>query len=333
MIHYRNCIAFVAVILGMGALLTALFGGSPTALVIVAVSVFVASLVISKTNPLNGEAVDRTYYTSAMLGACLYFYAQSVERTEFLGYRDLAELRSQLEDSQSTVDRLEIDVENGTGAARFIRENEEQSVREISREIAEFRSLQIEMNAAELDACLIGSGFDFGATDFGLDEPSGVDAIIDDHQKEVERVFAQQMCSAARTRIEQERAIFVENYPLATRFSDIEQTVLKERGISQRLVQLGGYSVTIGTASAVFSGEFSMAEHITALEEAQTVLKQKIDDVRSKSGEITDEIEKEKERSASTIGQIALFIWPYVLIALLGLKLSRAPRKNTPQLG
>lgn len=330
MTDYFKCVVFVGSVLLPGIFITTYFGGSSLALAITTIVVLVISSVMSASSPLDGEAVDRVYYMSAMLGAWLFFYAQSVERTEFLGYQDLAGLRAQASSSQDLVDRLTVDVENGTGAAGYIEANTEKTVRAINRAIAGFRSLKIDMTAAELDACFRSSGLDFGPTDFGLDQTTGPDLILEEQQREMDRALAEQACSAARTRVDQERLEFIQAFPIATEVDEVEEAALAERGISQSFLRLGGFDLTVEATIAVLKGEFSMDERINELEVARTNLNQDIEAVREKNDELAVQIEAEKERSASFAGQVSLFLWPYVLIALLGLKLARAPKKRPP---
>ncbi len=307
-------IAYAAVILVLALVGREVFG--PTVylvLLVAALSAGASVFFAANTGYFQREAVDFFYYSLLLVGGIVLFaneYPQRVERNELQKLRPFAEAhaqaRTQLIDFESLVTRSSAIKEafftDTLGNLAKIRRVEVDAV--------------IRLNDYGTASC---------AQSFGFDLPVSLEPKDDD---DIMNLVEQAEIAAARAQCEKEIEQLRQKKKQEMMASQIDLATFKTNAdrftpIFQKTIWIGNDEISIGQLHLLLT-QLTDEQAIEVEREKFKQAQKKADaDLRTAKKKAEQQIEIAKFGVPPFVGSVSFEIWPYVLILLLSLKLSR----------
>jgi hypothetical protein len=311
------CFLASLVMAGAAALGHYLFASAIPYVAMVAIATFLlAWRTAAKTSLFNKEAVDAFYYSIGLLGVLVFFaseYPQRVEREALETLRPHAERRDAAR--EALADHIVLSARSARIRTAFAG-NATDILAEVRRmEVA----ATVRLSQAEMLACQQAEGLPL----HGLRDP-GDDGRFDpirEHREAIDRAMARAACDTAVEALQQRIMV-----ARASTLSPAQFLADGNRfdGIADRRLVLGDeLVVSVGDLRAVLRRPDDPATTEAERRELEATLTQAEQVYESEKIAAQTAIDEARLVMPREAGLIALVIWPYVLILLLGLKLAR----------
>ncbi|SFK26043.1 hypothetical protein [Celeribacter neptunius] len=320
---YVASLCYIFLVLLLGAISTWAFDGQLWPLLLAAIAIFSLSFRLSKTARFQKSAVDKVYYSFALLGAVLFFHVRHGDRIEYELYADLNRQIVSTTRMQESVRTLEGTLERFGDLQILVSDHPQSVVNAIGQAYAEFSaSAVIKMTLIESEACLESSGFKLEMPDANISgqdkSPDLTDALLEQNRREL----ASYACETAIARLASERKAYLATFQKPETPEEL-LPLLANTTFANETISLSGQNALVSTLTKMVNQAFALDDLRQDLSNARDKLNELAKSVTTMREHIKTVMDEEKRKAATIWGRLALFIWPWMILSLLGLKLSR----------
>lgn len=305
-------LSFVAIIIALGAVSATYYSGSITFLIIVAALFYVLSIVLSRKNHFDREAVDFVYYSVGLFGVVLFFAVQGAERFERKSYTDLLEVSELRAVAKREVSAADSELKMSLSALALVPNNSAEFLNQIQVMLVDS---QVGFTEAEMEAC--APPIDLRIDYLDREANAWTDNIISQNK----RGWKTAICESA-----QERVLAAKGQLLAEKLTirDLLSQTDFLLNFGERNLTVLGQSIPVRIAVPSLFGTTNLEDlqkELVTAKDKLSKLEKNYDALRRIVGKnVTDQRVTE---SSTLLSGLTLYIWPYVLLSLLCLKLSR----------